>query len=189
MPNHWSIERQVSEWGEGIQAGQESQLSYLAEPVLPNSRFQDISAFSVSFWWGEDDSQSGRRERNQLCTLTGEQFIQRRLWHVPPPNLQSVRSYGLYASAKQAECDQLRVMLPDVPHPEAEANARIGKEKQEDDRIPLNEYMQQRSHCPVCGKKLELSQIIPSSVTGKISPRDRALARKVSRVKRRRRGS
>ena len=50
------------------------------------------------------------------------------------------------------------------------------------------EYLEQRTHCPVCGKKFVVTRVIPSSVTGKLCPRDKARARKLSRAHTRRRG-
>ena len=109
---------------------------------------------------------------------------------MPPPNLQTIRHYGLYTSAKQAEYEQCRALLPACRPPDA---ARPGafdtvRKDGDDGRVPLAEYMAQRTHCPVCGKKLVISRVFPSSVTGKISPRDKALARKFSLARRRRRG-
>jgi hypothetical protein len=184
------IEHTVSAWQAGIQASQGPQLRYVREVPLTGSRVQDVSPHEVSFYWGTYDEKTGRRVRDQRETLSIETFLRRLFWHVPPPNLQTIRHYGLYTSAKQAQYAQCRAIRPaSLPPDVARSGTSVHPQNDEDDgRIPLDEYMAQRTHCPVCGKQLELTRIIPSSVTGKISPRDNAFARKVSRTRRRRRG-
>jgi predicted nucleic acid-binding Zn ribbon protein len=182
------IERKVSAWQEGIQASQEPQLRYVSESPLSGSRVQEVSQHEVSFRWGRYDKETGRRVRDQTETLPIEAFLRRLFWHVPPPDFRTIRHYGLYTSAKKAEFQQCRAILPTSPPAGAERIGTFVQGKNEEGRIPLEEYMQQRQHCPVCGKPLEITRVIPSSVTGKLSPRDKALARKLSGTQRRRRG-
>jgi hypothetical protein len=183
------IERKVDAWVADIVAAQQPQLGYLAEPLMPNSRFKEVDAEtnSVSFCYGKFDRNSGRRVREETEELEIGKFIKRLLWHVTPPKFHAVREYGLYSGAKKGEYEKLRAVLPDTPEAEVVKGERSGEAEQADGRVSLEEYMQQRTHCPVCGKKLEFSRVIPSSVTGKISPRDKALA-KALRSKRRRGG-
>lgn len=184
------IERKVKEWVTGIVAGQEPQLAYLTEPLMPNSRFEQIdeSDRRVIFRWGKFDPHSGRRVREKTASLTIEKFLKRLLWHVTPPDFHAVREYGLYTSAKKADYEKLRAILPDLPGFEVEAAADKDKAEHDDERIPLNEYVEERTRCPVCGKKLEVCAVIPSSVTGKLAPRDKALMKTLRRKVRRRRG-
>ena len=168
-----------AEWLTGIESGQEVQLRYVSEAPLTGSRVQEVSQHEVTFSWGKYDPETGRRVRDKSETLPIEEFIRRLFWHVPPLNLQTIRHYGLYTSAKKAECQQCRAILP---------KSTTAKKDDGDGRVPLDEYMEQRSRCPVCGKKLQITRIIPSGVTGKISPRDKTLARKLSGAQRRRRG-
>ena len=182
------IARKVNAWQEGIQAFQEPQLRYVSEVPLPGSRVQEVSPHEVSFRWGPYDEKTGRRGREQTETLPLETFLRRLLWHVPPPNLQTVRHYGLYTSAKQVEYETCRTILPKSPVPDVARSGTSGPTQKDEGRVPLDEYMEQRKHCPVCGKTLEITRILPSSVTGKLSPRDKALARKLSRARMRRRG-
>jgi len=181
------VERKVNDWVADIVQAQQPQLGYLTEPLLPNSRFDESkeSDNSVSFRWGRFERDSGRRERDKLCTLTVEKFIERLLWHVTPPKFHAVREYGLYSSAKKREYQKLRNMLPDAPEPEVVKGEKTGEVERDEGRVSLQEYMDEHTRCPVCGKKLELSRVIPSSVTGKISPRDKALLRALSRKRRR----
>jgi hypothetical protein len=181
------IERNVNEWVAGIVAGQEPQVAYLTDPLMPNSRFEEVDELDkrVSFRWGMFDQHSGRRVRDKLCTLRLEEFMKRLLWHVTPSDFHAIREYGLYTSAKKAECEKLRVLLPGLPGGEAEATAGKDRVKQDDERIPLSEYMEKHTRCPVCGKKLEICGVIPSSVTGKLAPRDKALIKALRRKRRR----
>ncbi len=135
--------------------------------------------------WGVYDPDSGRRERNQLCTLTIWQFLERLLWHVPPPNFQTVRPYGLYTSAKQSAYTQLLSILPESPQSALERPPTSGDDRADNGWLPLDDYLDQRSRCPVCGKKLVLSQLIPSSVSGKIAPRDQQPLHALKRARRR----
>jgi hypothetical protein len=184
------IEHKVSAWQAGIQASQEPQQQYVSESPLTEGRVQEVSQQEVTFRWGKYDQASGRRVRDQRETIPLETFIQRLLWHVPPSDFRAIRHYGLYTSAKKAEYEKCRTILPKTPPPDAERGGTSAHIQHDEDngRIPLDEYMAQRQHCPVCGKKLAITRILPSSVTGKLSPRDKALARTLSRAQTRRRG-
>ena len=41
--------------------------------------------------------------RRKVACLDVDEFLSRLLEHVPPPNMQTVRGYGLYANSKRAE--------------------------------------------------------------------------------------
>jgi hypothetical protein len=179
------ITPKVSAWQEEIQAFQEPQLRYVSESPLTEGRVQEVSQQDVTFRWGRYDQASGRRVRDQTETLPLENFIQRLLWHVPPPDFRAIRQYGLYTSVKQADYETCRTILPKTPPPDAERIGTFIQGKNEEGRIPLEEYMQQRSRCPVCGKPLEITRVIPSSVTGKISPRDKTQMHALRRARRR----
>ena len=182
------LARTVNAWQAGIQASQEPHLRYVSESPLTEGRVQEVSQQEVTFRWGTYDQASGRRVRNQRETLPVETFIQRLLWHVPPPDFRAIRHYGLYTSVKKADYETCRTILPKTPPPDAERIGTVVQETNAEGRLPLEEFMAQRSRCPVCGKPLAITCVIPSSVTGKLSPRDKALARKVSGTQRRRRG-
>jgi hypothetical protein len=181
------IARKVSAWQAGIQAFQEPQLRYVSESPLSGSRVQDVSQQEVSFRWGTYDQETGRRVRDQTETLPIEAFLHRLFWHVPPPDLHTIRQYGLYTSAKKAQYEQCRVILPKSGTADIErvTTAVAAKKDGDDGHIPLEEYMEQRTHCPVCGKPLAITRVIPSSVTGKLSPRDETRMHALRRARRR----
>jgi hypothetical protein len=178
------IERKIATWTEAIHAAQEPQLRYISEAPMTDHRIEavDLNASYVTFCWGKYDQETGRRGRDKTATVTVEEFIRRVLFHVTPPDFQAIRHYGLYTSTKKKEREQLRELLPDVPEADVEQHTASTKARKDEGRVSLDEYMEQRSHCPVCGKRLVLSHVIPSSASGKISPRDKA------RVGARRRG-
>jgi hypothetical protein len=179
------IERKVSEWQEGIQVSQEPHLRYVSEAPLTGSRIQALSQQEISFSWGTYDPESGRRVRDQTETLPLEAFLRRLFWHVPPPDLHTLRQYGLYTRAKKHEFDQLREILPDAPESDGERTTPSPHVENDDTRLPLDEYMEQCTRCPVCGKTLAITRVLPSSVTGKISPRNKQRMQTLRRARRR----
>jgi hypothetical protein len=181
------LERTVSAWQEGIQASQEPQLRDVSEAPLTDSRIQVLSQQAVTFRWGKYDPETGRRVRNKSETIPLEKFLQRLLWHVPPPDFRAIRQYGLYTSVKKAEYETCRTMLPKTPLPDAERGGTSAHPQHDEDngRIPLDEYMAPRQHCPVCGKPFAITRILPSSVTGTLSPRDKTRMHALRRARRR----
>lgn len=187
------IARKVAEWSAGIRDAQESQMRYISEPPISEGRVEEVDPHSaqVTFCWGKYDRQSGRRARDNRESVSVEECIRRLLFHVTPPNFQAIRHYGLYTSAKKKEREQLRAILPDVAQAQDEQSTGVGHSCKHGslERVALEDSMDQRTRCPVCGKRLVFSNVIPSSLTGKLSPRDKAKARLLRKKRRRRRGS
>jgi len=120
---------------------------YVRGGALRNSQIVAVTPEHISFRYrphrDEDDADRGP----QLMRLTPEAFLSRYLAHVPPPGLQSLRAYGLYAHTQRKRLDQAREQLgqPQVETPETItpqaflarfANARFS------------------THCPRCGHAL-----------------------------------
>ena len=59
----------------------------------------------VRFWYRDnrDEDEAEGRGRRKILALPVDEFLARLLEHVPPPRLQTVRPYGLYASSKQPQ--------------------------------------------------------------------------------------
>lgn len=55
------------------------------------------------------------RPTKKTVTLSRDQFIHRLLEHVPPPQMQMVRSYGLYANNQSQSLEQARSLLGQRP--------------------------------------------------------------------------
>ena len=79
--------------------------------------------------------------------LTPDAFFSRYLAHVPPPGLQSLRAYGLYAHTQRKFLDQARERLGQSP---VETPARLTPQ------AFLARFANARSstHCPRCGQVL-----------------------------------
>lgn len=93
----------------------------------------------------QDPDAQGRGQR-KLLPLAVEDFLQRWLLHVPPPGLQVVRAYGLYAPTKRAALAQGRQALGQAPLAAPPA-------------LDWQTYCAQRGKrqpecCPVCGQRL-----------------------------------
>jgi hypothetical protein len=82
---------------------------YLGGGPLKPGRIVAWDEQSVTFRYADnqDPDEQGRGTR-KLLTLTVEEFLHRWLLHVPPPGLQVVRAYGLYAPTKRAALGQSR---------------------------------------------------------------------------------
>jgi Putative transposase/Transposase zinc-binding domain len=120
---------------------------YVRGGALKNSQIVHVGAEHISFRYrphrDEDDPAGGP----QLMRLTPAAFLLRYLAHVPPPGLQSLRAYGLYAHTQRKLLDQARERLGQLPVETPEpitpqaflagfANARPN------------------THCPRCGRAL-----------------------------------
>ena len=142
----------------------ETLLAYLKSFPLSVSRLEDAPEGVVRFRYGAYDPATGRRERTEIDTLPVEAFLQRYLQHVPPPHYQTVRHYGLYASAKHdayAHCgDALSARQPDAPPPPSD----------DTDAMDTDAWREQHT-CPICGTPLMVSAYLPSSLTGRLIPR------------------
>jgi len=126
-------------------------VSYLARylrggPLRP-ARVVAWDEQTVTFRYADtrDPAGQGRGTRN-LLPLSVEDFLQRWLWHVPPPGLQVVRAYGLYAPTKRAAVARCRQVLGQAPLAAPPV-------------LDWQNYCAQRGvqHpecCPVCGQRL-----------------------------------
>ena len=122
---------------------------YLKGGPLSNGRLVDCRDGVVRFWYRdnrEQDEAEGRG-RPKILALPVDEFLARLLEHVPPPGMQTVRPYGLYASSKRPQRALVRAQLEQPAEPARrpqlkwwELCERLGLEVQ---RV-----------CPVCGLPL-----------------------------------
>lgn len=129
---------------------------YLKGGPLPAQRLLSCRGGLVRFSYRDNrdlDDTSGRGKRKVL-SLPVDEFLSRLLEHVPPPNLQTVRGYGLYAGCKHAELAVARQRLGQPPlaaEPEniswQELCVRLGRSEE--------------ASCPVCGKQLKVLATFP----------------------------
>jgi hypothetical protein len=88
-------------------------------------------------------------------SLPIEEFIRRLLEHVPPPGMQTVRSYGLYANGQGEELARCRELLGQPP---AEPPEALTAEKALL-RLPKAEL----ETCPKCGRLATLISPLPTT--------------------------
>jgi hypothetical protein len=100
----------------------------------------------------QDLDAQGRGKR-KLLPLSVTDFLQRWLRHVPPPGLQVVRAYGLYAPGKRATLTQCRQALGQAP-----ATVPPALDWQS---YCAQQGAQQPERCPVCGQRLIRTATVP----------------------------
>jgi hypothetical protein len=120
---------------------------YLRGGPLKPSRNRSWDGQTVTFRYADNqDLDAHGRGTRKLLTLSVADFLQRWLLQVPPPGVQVVRSYGLYASAKRDTLTQGRQALGQVPL----ATPPL---------LDWQSYCAQQGpqhpeRCPVCGQQL-----------------------------------
>jgi hypothetical protein len=120
-------------------AGPETVLAYLSRythrVAISNSRLIRFDDSGVTFRY--KDYRRGGAERQQIMTLTADEFIRRFLLHVLPKGFHRIRHYGLLAGAtRKSHLDHVRQLLGVAPPAAADA---------------LIEPDDVRPPCPCCG--------------------------------------
>jgi hypothetical protein len=122
---------------------------YLKGGPLSNGRLVDCRDGMVRFWYcdNRDPDETEGRGRRKILPLPVDTFLARLLEHVPPPGLQTVRPYGLYASSKRPQ--------------RAVARAQLGQAAEPVERPKLSWWelcerlgIEVQQACPVCGAPL-----------------------------------
>jgi hypothetical protein len=120
---------------------------YLRGGPLKPGRIVSWDAQAVLFGYADNQDRDAQgRGTRKLLPLSAEDFLQRWLLHVPPPGLQVVRSYGLYAPAKRdtlAQCRQGLGQAPLVAPPALDWQTYCAQQGP-----------QHPERCPVCGQRL-----------------------------------
>jgi hypothetical protein len=120
-------------------AGPETVLAYLSRythrVAISNSRLVHLDKAGVTFRY--KDYRRGSADRQQIMTLTADEFIRRFLLHVLPKGFHRIRHYGLLAGAtRKAHLDHIRQLLGVAPPDAADAQT---------------EPADVRPPCPSCG--------------------------------------
>ena len=123
-------------------AGPEAVLAYLSRythrVAISNSRLIRFDEDGVTFRY--KDYRRDGPERQQVMTLSADEFIRRFLLHVLPKGFHRIRHYGLLASgARKAHLERARILLAVAP-PAA-------------DDMPA-EPPETRPPCPCCGGRM-----------------------------------
>ena len=119
-------------------AGPQAVLAYLARythrVAISNRRLIRFDEYGVTFRY--KDYRRNGADRQQVMTLTTEEFIRRFLLHVLPRGFHRIRHYGLLAgTSRKASLDRARKLLSVAPEPEDDAP----------------EVSDARPPCPCCG--------------------------------------
>ena len=141
-----------------------AQLAYLKSPPLNESRLALAPEGEISFYWGNYNPTTGKRERTQIETLPAADFLQRYLQHIPPSGYQTVRHYGLYTSAAKTSYERCTGLLSgrQPPKPLEETN----DESPNDNESWISDHT-----CSVCGEPLIVTKYLPSTRTGQVTSR------------------
>ena len=122
--------------------GPEAVLAYLSRythrVAISNSRLIRFDAAGVTFRY--KDYRRNGADRQQVMTLTTDEFIRRFLLHVLPRGFHRIRYYGLLASStRKANLDRARQSLNVAPPPDDEA---------------MEEPVDFCPPCPCCGGRM-----------------------------------
>jgi hypothetical protein len=111
----------------------------------------------VTFGYGDfREADAAGRPKTKTMRLSVAEFLGRLLLHVPPPGMQMVRSYGLYAPKCREALEAARAAIE--PSPEwAEAHRRLDRRRQ-------RHASKAAPRCRVCGLALVVLREPP--VTG-----------------------
>ena len=111
---------------------------YTHRVAISNSRLLRFDQTGVTFRY--KDYRCDGADRQQVMTLTADEFIRRFLLHVLPKGFHRIRHYGLLAGAtRKARLDQVRELLGVAPPAAPEATV------EPDDIKPP---------CPCCGGRM-----------------------------------
>jgi len=85
--------------------------------------------------------------------VTAEEFLSRLLTHVPPPGLQVVRSYGLFATRARPALATCRAQLGAGEEPAAALAETPTTPLPQSARPVITQWLRPRT-CPQCGRTL-----------------------------------
>jgi Putative transposase len=127
---------------------------YLRGGPLKPARIGAWDDRSVTFRYADNQEPDAQgRGTRKVMTLAVVEFLQRWFLHVPPPGLQVVRAYGLYAPSKRAALTQARQTLGQPPvtvPPPLDWQTYCGQQGP-----------QHPECCPVCGQRLLRTAAVP----------------------------
>jgi hypothetical protein len=139
---------------------------YLRGGPLAERRLLKASADTVTFWYSDNTERDaqGRGTRKPL-TLPAAEFLTRLLTHVPPPGLQVVRSYGLFATSARPALASCRAQLEGRAEPAAEP-AAAATDSAPPSAPPVPGRGLRPRPCPVCGRTLIVRETFGPSPSG-----------------------
>ncbi len=168
LPKDWNQARFFSllnklgrvEWNAKILAPYEhgaGVATYLARYTrggpVKNQRLLSLSGGRITFRYRDNrelDPCTGRA-RQKMIQMSVDEFLTRLLQHIPPKGLQTIRSWGLYASSKRSQLASARRALGQPPLEKVE-------------QIRWQDFLAKLGHehlarCPQCGAELIITHI------------------------------
>ena len=147
-------------------AGPQAVLAYLSRythrVAISNSRLIRFDEAGVTFRY-KDYRRSGT-ERQQVMTLSSNEFIRRFLLHILPKGFHRIRHYGLLASAaRKHHLDRARQLLGVTPAP--------------DDDVPVD-LPDPRPPCPCCGGHMVIVEMLERRYQPRAPPFENASTRR-----------
>lgn len=120
---------------------------YVRGGALKNSQIVSANSKQIIFRYRPHRDEADTDCGPQLMRLAPDDFLTRYLAHLPPPGLQTLRAYGLYANTQRALLDQARQPLGQAPveMPEPITPQRF---------LARFTHTRSRTHCPRCGHAL-----------------------------------
>jgi hypothetical protein len=125
---------------------------YMYRVAITNDRIESYDNHRVTFWCRCSGGESGET----LCTLDGQEFLDRFLMHVPPKGLVRVRSYGFLGNRNRKQnIERARQLIGQAP-------TLIGQAA----TPPPRERFKLLRLCPACSYKrgTRISHFAPSPV-------------------------
>jgi hypothetical protein len=147
-------------------AGPEAVLAYLSRythrVAISNSRLLQFDGSEVTFRY--KNYRSSDADRQQVMTMSANEFIRRFLIHVLPRGFHRIRHYGLLAGSARKDCiAQARDMLGVAPAPDEPAAA---------------ETSDQRPPCPCCGGTMVIIETFAAWCQPRAPPTEQPPTRK-----------
>jgi hypothetical protein len=120
---------------------------------LKNQRLITLEGGHVTFRYRDnrDPDELTGQGRSKIAKMSVDEFLSRLFQHVPPPRLQTIRAWGLYASSKREE---LGVAREELGHSPA---AKVAEISWRDFLAKLGYSVPSR--CPVCQAELLVSRV------------------------------
>jgi hypothetical protein len=139
---------------------------YLRGGPLAERRLLRANAEQVPFWYTDNTERDVQGQGTRKTRpLSAAEFLTRLLTHVPPPGLQVVRSFGLFATAARPALATCRAQLGAGEDPAAEPAAAAT-----DSDLPSAPPVPSRGlrprTCPVCGRALVVRERFGPSTSG-----------------------
>jgi Putative transposase len=138
---------------------------YLRGGPLAERRLLTASAEKVTCWYTDNTERDAQgRGTRKMLPLSAAEFLTRLLTHVPPPGLQVVRSFGLFATAARQSLAACRAQLEGTEEAAAPGETPTAPLPQR--ALPAPGRGLRPRTCPQCGRALIVRESFGPSPLG-----------------------